>query len=313
MQWEKYGLVVGLKNLPHWGRNSFLQPTPILLNEETIRVYAGIRDSNGVSRIGYFDLDVKDPRKIFNVSSEPVLEPGQAGAFDDNGVVPSAVLKVDGKIYLYYAGYHLSNQVRFSVLGGLCVSTDQGHTFERVKKVPVFERDDQDLIFRVPHTVILENGLWRFWYGGGDHFITHNDYSYPVYDIRYLESNKPDCIQQKGKIVLPTAQGEYRVARPYVVKISSQNYMMFYCYATLDKGYRLGYAESTDGGLTWLRLDDQIGLDVSNNPNEWDSGMLGYPSFLQTQYGSYLFYNGRNYGADGFGCAKLIIGNHVLN
>lgn len=304
MRWDKKGLCFSKENLPQWAQQSALQPTPLLLNKDVIRVFVGMRDNEGISRIGYVDLSAQDPSCILDISQSPLLDIGVPGAFDDNGVVPSAVIHHDHTIYLYYAGYHLSNKVRFCVFSGLAISKNNGQSFERVQRSPVFERTESELLFRVPHSVIIESGKWRFWYGGGDKFITHQEKTLPVYDVKYLESSSPTIIPSVGETILTFANSdEYRVARPYVV-FDQGIYKMFCCVSTLSKGYRLGYAESEDG-IKWKRCDEKLGIDVSNDDN-WDSQMMGYPSFIRTPYGSYLFYNGNNYGEQGFGYAVLV-------
>lgn len=303
MKWIKKGLVFKTENLPKWANNSALQPTPLILNDQVIRMYVGMRDVNGVSRIGYVDLDSKDPSKIISVSENPVLDVGVPGSFDDNGVVPSAIIKHDNKIYMFYAGYHLSNKARFCVFAGLAESIDGGKTFTRMQRTPVFERTENDLLFRVPHSVMFEKGKWRFWYGGGDKFIEFNGKTVPQYDIRYIESSSVSAVPNLGKKILTFEnEDEYRVARPYVV-FDENIYKMFCCVSTFSKGYRLGYAESTDG-IHWKRHDSKLGIDVSKN-NSWDNEMQGYPSFVKTKNDTYLFYNGNNYGKDGFGYAVL--------
>ena len=95
---------------------------------------------------------------------------------------------------------------------------------------------------------------------------------------------------------------EYALGRPWVVK-DSNIYRMFYSIRTRSKGgYRLGYAESGDG-LSWERKDDAVGIDVSDTG--WDSEMIAYASIYRHENDTYLFYNGNNCGATGFGLAQL--------
>jgi hypothetical protein len=76
---------------------------------------------------------------------------------------------------------------------------------------------------------------------------------------------------------------------------------MWYSIRTRSKGYRLGYAESADG-RSWTRKDDEAGLDVSESG--WDSEMICFACVQPTPYGTYMFYNGNNYGETGFGVAR---------
>lgn len=94
---------------------------------------------------------------------------------------------------------------------------------------------------------------------------------------------------------------EFGFGRPFVIKEEGL-YRMWYSIRTRSKGYRLGYAESNDG-INWLRKDGEVGIDVSSDG--WDSEMICFASIQKTRYGTYMFYNGNNYGETGFGVALL--------
>jgi hypothetical protein len=301
MKWERRGLLFNPVDKFTWAVKHALQPTP-LIRHDRVRVYIGLRDIEGVSRIGYVDLSLTAPNQILGVSAKPVLDIGDDGCFDESGVVPSAVIEHENKIYLFYAGYQLGGKVRFKVFGGLAVSHDQGNTFKRAYRTPVFERTTDETLFRVPHTIVLDQGLWKAWYGGGDHFIAGKDKSLPAYDIRYTESSSPYSFDNSGRVLLETTGNEYRLGRPYVIKITD-SYYMFYGYSSEGHPYQLGYAISSDG-INWVRQDEQIGIALSETG--WDSEMMAYPSVIQINDKIYMFYNGNNYGEDGFGMLELI-------
>jgi hypothetical protein len=300
MKWDKKGLIFKTENFKDWRDSSALQPTPLLF-EDKLRFYVGFRDEFGISRIGYVDVDHLNPTKVIKVSDTPVLDIGVDGAFDEYGVVPSAVIRNKGKIYLYYAGYQLGKKVRFLVLSGLAISEDNGETFTRHSQVPIFERTNQELLFRVPHSVIYDEDKYKFWYGGGKEFIQGEEKTLPAYDVRYLESKDGIDIPNKGKTILETEEGEYRIGRPYVFK-ENDIFYMFYGYSTEAIPYKLGYATSFDG-IGWIRHDDNVGIDLSDSG--WDSEMMAYPCVVKIREKIYLFYNGNGYGCDGFGCAEL--------
>jgi len=302
MKWKKKGLIFRTQNFNDWRDNSALQPTPLIFNDK-IRFYVGFRDKNGISRIGYIDLDKNNPEKVLKVSPNPVLDTGKDGAFDEFGVVPSAIIRRGKKIYMYYAGYQLGKKVRFLVLSGLAISEDNGETFTRYSSVPVFERTDSEMLFRVPHTVMFDDDKFKFWYGGGSEFIQGKDKTLPVYDVRYLESKDGLDIPKKGRTILKTKENEYRIGRPFVIK-KENNFMMFYGYSSEDKHYQLGYAMSKDG-LNWVRDDENVGIELS--AEGWDSEMMAYPCVVEISDKTYLFYNGNNYGEDGFGYAELLV------
>jgi predicted GH43/DUF377 family glycosyl hydrolase len=302
LKWKKMGLVYGPEGNSDWARHSALQPTPLVKHEEgLIRVFAGFRDDDGVGRVGFVDLDAENPSKVLGVSRRPALDIGVPGAFDDNGVIPTSVVEREGKLYLFYAGYQLVRKVKFLVFCGLAVSADGGETFTRYSRVPVCDRTSEELYFRVIHMMMLDDGRWRAWYGAGDSFDVEDGKQYPRYNIRHAFSPDGVHLGDDYQVCVDMRGGEYRVGRPYVIKHDGL-YKMFFGAGTIAEGYRLAYAESPDG-ISWTRKDEELGIDVS--ASGWDSRMQAYPSIVHYRDRTYLFYNGNDYGLEGFGYALL--------
>ena len=68
MEWQKKGLIYCPDASIEWMNNSVLTPQPFLLDEDTIRIYASFRDKKGIGRIGFIDLDARNPSQIINIS-----------------------------------------------------------------------------------------------------------------------------------------------------------------------------------------------------------------------------------------------------
>lgn len=173
MRWNKMGRINVEKYMDN---NDFVKsfatlPTPILINNDTIRVYIGFCDDNNVGRIGYVDVDADNPSYIQNISDSPVLDIGRPGCFDDNGVVPLSVLRVEDKIYLYYVGFQKGVKVPYFMFGGLSISKDGGNSFKRVSEAPIMDRKDDELFARCGINVIKDKNIYKMWYigtiGGG--------------------------------------------------------------------------------------------------------------------------------------------------
>ena len=300
MNWIKKGIIYTPNFDDSWKNNSGLQPTPIVLKDR-IRVFVGHRDSDGVGRIGFIDLDKSDPSRILGESDIPALDIGEDGCFDDNGVIPCAVLKKGKEIHLYYAGYQIVKKTRFTVFGGLAISKDEGKTFKRFSKAPVLDRANEDTLFRVIHSIIPEDEGFKVYYGGGSNFIQGENKSLPVYIIKQFNSTSSNSFPNYGKTAIGIKEDEHRVGRPYVIK-TKKKYLMFYGIGTETTPYKLAYAESKDGD-NWTEKDDLQGLELSEN--SWDSEMMAYPSVVQSDSKCFIFYNGNNYGRQGFGYAEL--------
>jgi hypothetical protein len=302
LRWQKQGLIYGPSGERRWAVHSALQPTPLVRADGgPIRVFAGFRDANGVSRVGFVDVAAEDPARVLRVSERPVLDIGVPGAFDENGVVPCAISERDDGLYLFYAGYQVGQRVKFVVFGGLAISRDGGESFERYSQVPVTDRTDDELYFRVIHTMMLDDGRWRAWYGGGSAFDVRDGRQYPRYNVRHAYAPDGIHLSADHQVCVDMTSQEQRVGRPYVLKHDGI-YKMFYGAGTMTTGYRLAYAESSDG-LVWVRKDEEVGIAVAESG--WDSRMQAYPAVVSCCGQTYMFYNGNDYGHDGFGYAIL--------
>jgi predicted GH43/DUF377 family glycosyl hydrolase len=301
LKWEKKGLIYNPDLNVDWRNNSALTPTPIILDDKTIRIYAGFRDKKGVSRIGYVDVDGENPSKIIKISEKPVLDAGKPGTFDDNGVILGDVIHFNNKLYMYYVGFQLVEKIKFLAFTGLAISSDNGESFARYSNSPILDRTNEELYIRAIHSIIYDNGVWKAWSGTGNDWQTIEREVFPKYNIRYYESQDGIHFNDVGISCINTKDREYRIGRPRVYKINNK-YSMFYTYGTLDKDYLSGYAESLDG-INWTRKDKEIGINLSSSG--WDSKHLAYPSITTFNGRTFMFYNGNDMGYAGFGYAEL--------
>jgi len=301
MHWIKQGFIYGPDGSLSWARHTALTPTPLLKDEETIRVYAGFRDETGISRIGYVDLDSYNPKRIKKVSQEPVLDLGRNGAFDDNGVILGDIIRIGSDIRMYYVGFQLVGKAKFLAFTGLAISRDNGDSFVRHSEAPVLDRSNNGLYIRAIHSVMQTSDRFLIWYACGNGWEDINGVSYPQYNIRYLES--PDGIEfnGEGQLCVDVEGSEYRIGRPRVF-MYQDHFIMNYTRGTIQGDYLAGHAESADG-INWIRKDAELGIGLS--PKGWDSRHLCYPAVLSCCGRTYMFYNGNDMGKDGFGYAIL--------
>lgn len=297
------GLVFQQSELGGWRDNSALTPTPILLNSQIIRVYAGFRDKDGVSRIGYVDLDAKDPTKVKSVVDKPVLDIGQPGRFDDNGVILGDIVRWNDKILMYYVGFQLVKKVKFLAFSGLATSTDNGESFSRVMECPILDRAHSANSIRAIHSVIYENNIWKAWYAAGNEWQLINNTPYPKYNIWYTESTDGIHFNNPSILCINTEGEEYRIGRPSVFKKQGIYYMFYTKGSTSGKDYFPGVATSIDG-KTWQRQDENFGMSLSEDG--FDSTHLCYPRLIEVEDKVYCIYNGNNMGVEGFGVAELM-------
>jgi predicted GH43/DUF377 family glycosyl hydrolase len=303
MKWNKLGHVFSQSGSDDWKSNSALTPMPILLNQDVIRIYAGFRDKEGISRIGYVDVCAKDPTKVIGVSDHPVLDRGRDGCFDDNGVIMGDIVKIGDTLRMYYVGFQLVKRAKFLAFTGLAESVDGGDTFKRVSEAPVMDRAHGGTTIRAIHSVLFEDGVWKAWYAVGDSWELINGKYFPNYNIWYTESVDGVVFDKPGTLCVDVQGDEYRIGRPSVYKHNNVYYMFYTKGGTSGEDYFPGIAVSDDG-KHWMRKDEDFGLTLSSEG--FDSIHLCYPRLVDVNGKTFCFYNGNNMGAEGFGVAELL-------
>lgn len=296
-EWTKLGKIYSPSGDQAWMRSYAMVPTALHLDGDTYRVFFSGRDDSNRSHIGSFDVDLKRPTQVFNISSEPVLAPGELGCFDDSGVTPSWAVRDGEKIFLYYIGWNPRSSVRMGLIMGLAMSKDGGKTFRRYSRAPLFERTDAEpfSILTGP-SIYQDQGFWKMWYVSG---IGWENPDLPKYNIKFAYSQDGIHWRREGQVCIELKEKEHALARPCVVK-EDGIYKMWYSYK--GDNYRMGYAESIDG-LKWTRKDHEAGIEAS--PSGWDSQMIEYAYVFNHADKKYMLYNGNDYGKEGIGLAVM--------
>ncbi|WP_083340584.1 hypothetical protein [Chromobacterium vaccinii] len=302
MKWEKLGLIFNANSHANgsWFVNSALTPQPYQLNDETIRVYAGFRDTAGISRIGFVDIDARNPSKILRVSDKPVLDIGRDGCFDDNGVILGDVVGTSDGIYLFYVGFQLVKKAKFLAFSGVAVSHDNGETFNRLSEAPILGRAAGQTTIGAIHTARYEDGLWRLWFARGNGWEVINGTAYPQYHICYTETKNLLEIPRQAETCVEAIWPEYRIGRPKVYKLKDGSYVMYATKGSLSGEYTPSYFQSNDG-IQWNRNDSLLGICCGSEG--WDSETLCYPALIANGNQTLMIYNGNRMGVDGFGAA----------
>ena len=298
MKWRKLGLVYAPSGTKTWARHHAANPVAELVEGDLYRIYFSTRNDKNQSSIGYVLVDFNQPTRVIEVAEEPVLLPGDIGMPDDSGVSIGCIVPINGRRYLYYMGWNLSVTVPWRNAVGLAVSEGDKNVFQRYSRFPIINLDETD-----PYTisypwVMIEDGLYRMWYGSNLKWGPEKRDMLHV--IKYAES-KDGIVWRRPDIICIDSKGpeDYAICKPCVLK-DGDTYKMWYSHRGLT--YRIGYAESKDG-VHWDRLDSLAGIDVS--PDGWDSEMIEYPFVFDHGGRRYLLYAGNGFGNTGFGVAIL--------
>jgi predicted GH43/DUF377 family glycosyl hydrolase len=296
IKWEKKGLFITPQIDKWWSLSHAMIPTPESRGGGVFRIYYSGRNADNQSHIGWVDVDLNQPFKIVEYGDSPILNPGQLGCFDDNGVTPSCVLDLGrGEKALYYIGWNPGSTVRMHLFGGLSISKDDGHTFERWSHAPIIERCPTDPFLNTAPWVVKFENEYRMYYVSGTEWI-HKDL--PRYNIKLARSKDGKNWNLDGHVCIDFKnKSENALARPFVIFEDNVWKMWFSCKGDM---YQLGYAESNDG-IDWVRRDDYS--SIKRDSSDFDNEMIAYAAVVNYKGRHFMFYNGNNYGYAGIGLA----------
>lgn len=317
MKWKKLGKIFDPTQykLPN-DCVQFAQSPQALVFDEFIRVYFSTRavdKNNGkyLSHIAFVDMR-KDLSDVIRVSDKTVISLGELGCFDEHGIFPMSVMRHGDAVYGYTCGWNRRVSVSVDTAIGLCISRDDGLTFQRIGDGPVLAASLHEPCLVGDGFVKVIGGVYHMWYIFGTCWKKFSAEAAPdrTYKIGHAVSNDGvSWIKEEARQIIADRLGaDESQALPTVIGIDGR-YHMFFCYRqssdfrqNKDRGYRIGHAWSDDL-VNWTRDDENPLLDVT--PGDWDSDMLCYPHVFECDGKVYLLYNGNEFGRYGFGLAVL--------
>jgi predicted GH43/DUF377 family glycosyl hydrolase len=304
--WRKCGLIFRPDGQGGWMNSHAQVPTAVVLSDR-IRVYFASRPRPDLSLTTYVDLDLERPERILALAEQPVLDPGGPGTFDEHGIMPAAAVKDGDLVRLYYSGWcRINGRAPYHNTTGIAVSNDDGRTFRRLAAGPVLDRTPEEPYSATSPAVIRVADTWHAYYSCGLGWIEQEGKLEHVYELRHATSFDGVQWRRLGEVAVGQAYPEEAITRPTLLRRGETEWWMWFCcrgsrgFRTGSDGYRIGFATSSDLGH-WQRDDRCAGIDLS--AEGWDSQMLAYPCVVDVPAGRLMFYNGNDFGRDGFGYA----------
>ena len=291
--WRKLGRVLAAAGTP-LSRTHVMLPTPFVMNDR-VRVFYASCDAEMRGRVFFADFAPEPPFSVLQVSAEPVFDVGPAGTFDCDGVNPSQVLMIDGRLALLYIGWRRGPaEAPYTLIGGLAVSDDGGHSFTRWK-APLLPPIPGERYFRTAPFVQADGDGWRMLYIGGDRFVAGAaGRRLPLYSVMELRSRSLFDWEGPGldRLGPDVEAGEVGFGRPLIT----------------PRG-RLMVSLRTQSGYTLVEttLDFEPGTRPPLTPvvpppfEPWEQTMTCFGAPCLAGPYELLFYNGDGYGASGLG------------
>ena len=299
-KWKKLGLVYDVSKFKRHCKllTHASNPTPMLLEGDTYRVFYSGRDNQNRSSIGAVDIDIGN-REIVCNHPEPLFTHGPTGCYYSDGVSIGNIYEVKQDRYLLFMGWENPTHSHWrGKIGRLLIKPD--HSLILVEENPILDLGTED-----PFSLSYPWGMancgenYTMWYGSTVNWDAGNGEMLHV--IKRATSDDGNIWKPRG-LSLPYKLGESQAfSRPTVIIEENSKYVMWFSYrGGAETNYRIGKATSDDTIEWTIELED-VGIGISESG--WDSEMVEYPYVFTHNGQRYMLYNGNEFGKRGFGLA----------
>jgi predicted GH43/DUF377 family glycosyl hydrolase len=295
--WKPRGRLFGSELGIWWMSGGAYAFFPIVESDGTLRFVAGGRDKDGRSRLGVVTMEWGDQPRVTHVTPDPILDLGEPGAFDMDGVSYPCVMPSERGIFLYFTGWRrLGGRVPWTTDLGLAQSDDSGKTFRRLSRAPLMPPTDEEPIGVGSVCVVPSESAWSMFYTRLLSWDIEAQPARPNYNVWRASSS--DCImwRRDGVNVIPHEPGEYALGAPSFHRWDGQEQLYF---TARGSRYRVFVAVRGEDG-NFRRVPGPIQIEST----DWDSEMQCYPHVREIRGRRYLFYCGNGYGRAGVGFAE---------
>lgn len=279
---------------PEWAQSHLQVPTPIVLNNGNLRVFYATRNNEGRSLTTYFDII--DDFKIQKYD-EPVLQLGDVGTFDRDGIMVSSIVRNDDFLHMYYTGWSRSSEVPYKTSIGLAISLDEGKTFVRHSSGPVIGEDVNNPLFTNTPFVTKYDGIFHCFFGSGLNWHSRRNIWEPQYQIKHATSiNGIEWITNPNPILRTIIDDESNV-RPWLIEVKD-GFNLYYCFRGIED-FRDGNDSYKIASVFSKDLKNWSEPTIFEELNSFKSKkltMCAYPSIVNWKEKNLLFYNGNTFG-----------------
>jgi hypothetical protein len=309
MRWTDHGIFFQQK-LPAYSSHAQL-PVVDSSHPDIWRIYFSSRNDKNFSLPFFVDVEAGNSRHILQVAEAPLFDVGTAGSFDQQGVMPSELLKKNGKDYLYYIGWNSDKNFPFKNTIGLAIK-DEGGTWQK-QAGPIISGYPDCLYTGTLGIFADENSKLHGFYLACNFWLRHGEFHDPCYQIARASSDDGFHWQQPRDLAIAFKSDDEGGIVSARVLAHNGIYHMWYAHrarygfrSDAEKSYRIGYAQSKD--LQHWQRQDQL-MDAFNHSLRDNQSacnfMQTYPYMVKHDETLFMFYNGNGFGQSGIAYATL--------
>jgi hypothetical protein len=269
------------------------------------RIYYSKR-IDGKSHPYYLDVEKGNPSNILFESKEAILPLGTIGKFDVAGVMPTEIVTIGDKKYLYYIGWTNRLDVPYHNTLGLAISEDQGQTWKKFSEGPIFGTSYKEPGYVGTISILKKEDHYVGYYLSCREWRVFNDKPEPTYDIKIATSPNAIDWEPLSSIAVPLEGTEGGISKASIIPY--KDYFLMWYSIRMESDYRTNPTNSyrikcvkSNDLMHWEKMDN-FGLDIDPT-SHWDNIMVEYPHVVDFDHKLHLFYNGNGFGKTGIGHA----------
>lgn len=300
MKWEKLGRIFEPQNVCADLMSHAANPIAVPLIDNVIRVFYNGRNAENKSSVGYFDFDMH-AFALTDVALSAIITYGPDSSFYSAGISIGSTYNVAFQDYILFMGWKLLRNGQWrGEIGRLKLSNYSALNLD--PEQVLVGLDAIDPISLSYPWVILDEGVYKMWYGSTISWISSNREM--IHVIKYAESKDGVNWEKFGQAIPHELGIAQAFSRPSVIR-DTDGYHMWYSYRPgAGASYRIGYSFSSNG-RDWKRKHEEVGICVSETG--WDREMICYPFVFNFKNDRYMLFNGNGNGQTGIGLAKLVV------
>ncbi|MFY8138252.1 MAG: hypothetical protein ACOVMR_09100 [Flavobacteriales bacterium] len=286
------GLIYRLKPSGDYLISHASNPLVSLLSENKSRIYFSCRNHENKSSVAFVDFNM-DTLEVIDTDPKLLIPFGSPESFYSHGISVGNQIALNGLDQIFFMGWKFPDNAHwYGQIGNLIISDS---STPHIPDNPFLALDDEDPMSLSYPFLLEEDGIYKMWYGSTNSWDSENGEM--IHVIKYAESTNGLDWDKKG-LAIPFEIGVAQsFSRPTILKFNNCYHMWYSYYSGDGTPYRIGYSYSNDG-KTWIRQHDKVhGIGSS----DWDDHMQCYPCAVLYNDKVYIFYNGNNYGKEGFG------------
>ncbi len=263
-----------------WDSYFILDPCVLKLGDRYYMWYTGYDGRN--LRIG---LATGSNGKNWNKNTKnPLLELGASDSWEGTHIYNPCVVKVEDKLYMWYAGARVLKKGGWYVSIGLATSSGDGISWKKSPANPVLSPEEGWESHSIFGPCVLEvDGRYQMWYAAGE--IPRGIGLATSYDCQSWVKHDSNPIL-KG---IPGTWENDGMDRPCVIKKDSMYYMYYSGINGLNT--RIGLATSKDG-KNWHKSETNPVLDLDKNA--WDDTYAADCWVMKMGNEYYMWYRGHD-------------------